>query len=333
MKLRKVLFSLLVLAIAVCFFACAKKLTITFETNGGSAVAAIEAKAGAEITKPQDPTKENLTFGGWYADIDLLEAFTFPEKMPDKSITVYAKWVVTITFDTQGGPSVAPITGDAGKPFTMPADPVRDGFVFVGWFTDKEYKNALTFVMPKVNTTAYAKWQVFETGSAITVPLKLNDNDGVYVLTEVDGGVKVTATAGKGEWSYVSAQIAYPTVNNSTIVVELVGTKDCKITLKVEGGGKASEETFTMTGEAQTCIWSTTSDHLNENAGSMFLAFLNGGTAGCGETPEYVIIKSVKLFRTVDADAPQKAAIYFNTNGASAIPEIYQEPGTAVTAP
>ena len=335
MKIKKVLFGLLMLALVFSFFACSKKKTktITFETNGGSAVATIEAKAGDAITKPQDPTKENLTFGGWFADIDLLEAFTFPEKMPEESITLYAKWVVTLSFDTKGGPSVASIVGEGGKPFTMPADPVREGYVFVGWFTDSEYKNQLTFVMPKVNTTAYAKWQVFETGSSITVPNKFNDNDGVFTLSEEDGGTKITATASKGEWSYCYANIAYPTSKNTTIVVELKGTKDAKVTLKVEGGGKASEETFTMTGENQTCIWSTTSDKLNENAGSMFLVFLNGGNPGCADTPEYVIIKSVKLFRTVDADATQKAAIYFNTNGAAPIEEIYDVPGATVTAP
>ena len=336
MKLRRVLFSLVVLAFVFVLFACGEKdVKITFETNGGSAVSEVVAKPGSDITKPADPTKADVTFGGWYADIDLTEKYDFPAKMPSENVTVYAKWVVTLTFDSKGGPAIDPIVGEGGKTFKMPADPVRDGYVFVGWFTDEAYTKQLTYVMPKTNTTAYAKWQVFETGSAVTVPMTFTDNDGCFLVDESANGVKFTATAAKGEWSYVVAPIPCAINKNNTVVVELVGTKGVNVTLKVEGGNaeSATETTVEMTGESQKVIWSDEAKKFSSVGGAKFLIFLNGGTVGCGDTPEYVQIKSVKLYRTVDANATQKSAIYFVMNGGDEIEEFYDVAGTAVTKP
>ena len=335
MKLKKVLIGLFTLLLAVVLVACGNTHTIKFESNEGSAVAAISAKAGAAITKPADPTKQNMTFGGWYSDIDLVEAYEFPATMPDEDVTLYAKWVVTVTFDSNGGPAIAPIVCD-GKTFKLPDDPVRDGYVFIGWFTDRAYTNPLTFVTPKTNITAYAQWQVYEVGSKIDVPLtNLDDNDGAFVIAYEEDGAKITATSGKGEWSFVAASIPVGSKQNKTVVVELEGTAGIEVTLKVEGGNAASptEGKVIMTGQPQTFVWTGLEENFSSVSGARFLVFLNGGNEGCGDTPEYVKIKSVKLCRTVDADATQKAAIFFNTNGGSEVAELYDVPGATVAAP
>ena len=68
--------------------------TITFETNGGTAVEPITAIKGAAINAPQDPTREGYNFGGWYTDNDTFQdEYTVPATMPSGSVTVYAKWV------------------------------------------------------------------------------------------------------------------------------------------------------------------------------------------------------------------------------------------------
>ena len=65
--------------------------TVTFESNGGSAVASQTVANGSKATKPSDPTRDGFTFGGWYQDATLSVAFDF-----DTTITtnakVYAKW-------------------------------------------------------------------------------------------------------------------------------------------------------------------------------------------------------------------------------------------------
>jgi len=63
------------------------------------------------------------------------------------------------TFNSNGGTDVAEKTVNSGSKAAKPADPVKDGFVFAGWFTDAEFKTEYDFDSPvKSNFTVYAKW-------------------------------------------------------------------------------------------------------------------------------------------------------------------------------
>ncbi|MBO4538998.1 MAG: InlB B-repeat-containing protein, partial [Clostridia bacterium] len=42
--------------------------TVTFNSNGGSSVEAQSLPVGSLVQRPKDPTKDNYTFLGWYAD-------------------------------------------------------------------------------------------------------------------------------------------------------------------------------------------------------------------------------------------------------------------------
>ncbi len=121
--------------------------TITFDSDGGSDVASITADYKSTVTKPTDPTKEGYTFAGWSPE--------FPETMPLNGAALKATWTInqyTITFDSNGGTSVAPITQDYGTNVTAPADPTREGYTFAGW--DK----AVPETMPAENVTLKATW-------------------------------------------------------------------------------------------------------------------------------------------------------------------------------
>ncbi len=65
--------------------------TVTFETNGGSAVASQTVNSGEKATKPADPTKSGFVFDGWYADATFAAAFDFDTPVT-ADVTVYAKW-------------------------------------------------------------------------------------------------------------------------------------------------------------------------------------------------------------------------------------------------
>ena len=65
--------------------------TVTFNTDGGSAVAAQTVTSGAKATKPADPAKEGFTFDGWYKDAAFTTAFDFNTAI-NSDVTVYAKW-------------------------------------------------------------------------------------------------------------------------------------------------------------------------------------------------------------------------------------------------
>lgn len=74
-----------------------EKFTVSFESNGGSAVAdIIDVESGSKISKPADPTKEatdefEYEFIGWFNE-DLSEAFDFENTPIVGTITLYAKW-------------------------------------------------------------------------------------------------------------------------------------------------------------------------------------------------------------------------------------------------
>lgn len=68
-----------------------RKMTITFQSNGGSSVTAITVDEGSQVSKPKDPTKNDNYFKGWYYDSKLTDPVTWPLTL-NENITVYAKW-------------------------------------------------------------------------------------------------------------------------------------------------------------------------------------------------------------------------------------------------
>ena len=155
------------------------KYTITFDTNGGSEIAPITQDYGTEITAPDNPTRKGYTFKGWDKEI--------PKTMPAENITVKAQWGInqyTITFDTNGGSEIAPITQDYGTEITAPDNPTRKGYTFKGW--DKEIPET----MPAENITVKAQWEI----NQYTITFDTNGGSEVAPITQ-DYGTKINAPA------------------------------------------------------------------------------------------------------------------------------------------
>lgn len=148
--------------------------TITFVTDGGTAVAPITQDYGTAVTAPAAPTKVGYTFAGWDKAI--------PETIPAEDMTITAKWTVnqyTITFNTDGGSDVAPITQDYGTAVAAPAAPTKAGYTFAGWYKDGV---AYTFTtMPAEDITLTAKWST-DSHNAIFVI------DGVETIVPTEFG-------------------------------------------------------------------------------------------------------------------------------------------------
>ena len=151
--------------------------TITFDTNGGSEIAPITQDYGTEITAPDNPTRKGYTFKGWDKEI--------PETMPAENMTVKAQWEInqyTITFDTNGGSEIAPITQDYGTEITAPDNPARKGYTFRGW--DKEIPET----MPAGNITVKAQWEI----NQYTITFDTNGGSEIAPITQ-DYGTEITA--------------------------------------------------------------------------------------------------------------------------------------------
>ena len=157
------------------------RYTITFDTDGGSAIAPITQDYGTAVTTPADPTRTGYTFAGWTPAI--------PETMPAENLTIKAKWTVnqyTLTFDTDGGSAIAPITQDYGTAVTAPADPTRTGYTFAGWTPE------IPETMPAEDLTIKAKWTVntytiaydLDGGTAEGNPASYTVESGAITLAE-----------------------------------------------------------------------------------------------------------------------------------------------------
>lgn len=154
--------------------------TISFDTQGGSAVPAQQVKTGATAVRPDDPTRTGYTFAEWYASADYSgEPYDFTAPVTADT-TLYAKWTpnkYTVTFDTQGGSAVSAQQVAYGNLVTQPAAPTCEGYTFVGWATDASGATPYGFGTPVTgNMTLYAKWD--NTGTTYhTVTIHLSDGE------------------------------------------------------------------------------------------------------------------------------------------------------------
>ena len=155
----------------------AKVNTVTFNSNGGSTVEPIKVESGSTIEAPSQPTKQGFKFAGWYKEATFTNKFNFENTEINNDITLYAKWnaVYTVTYNTNGGNEIEPTSVEVGKTYTLPEDPVKEGFRFAGWYTDEALQNAYVSTGEIAsNLTLFAKW----IGNQYTVIYNANGGRG-----------------------------------------------------------------------------------------------------------------------------------------------------------
>ncbi len=147
-------------------------VTINFETNGGNFIPQEERTLGTTVNLSDfKPTKSRYSFQGWYLDSSLTEKVT--ELTLTEPVTLYAKWkkkiaqgggggttVFTIEFETNGGSKVKKISKALNTTIDLEEYITeKEGFVFKGWYKDKEFENKVTSLKLTENLTLYAKWE------------------------------------------------------------------------------------------------------------------------------------------------------------------------------
>lgn len=146
--------------------------TVTFETNGGSAVLGQSVINGKSAQKVGDPTYAGHRFMGWYSDAQCTTVYDFSARVMS-DITIYASWAEvpegqiehTVFFDPNyAGAPIGAVETIGGKLLSVPADPVLEGATFVGWYTSMyEDGERLTgkFDLEAIvseDVTVYAAW-------------------------------------------------------------------------------------------------------------------------------------------------------------------------------
>jgi uncharacterized repeat protein (TIGR02543 family) len=143
-------------------------LAVTYNSNGGSSVAAGTTTSGATIASaPSDPTKSGYVFAGWYLDAGLTNQAVFPNFAHGQlaPFTLYAKWtagtyVITFTYNgaTGGNGSASASFTTGGAAISLPT-PTKTGYTFAGWFAEPGFTTQVSGPQsPTSDATLYAKW-------------------------------------------------------------------------------------------------------------------------------------------------------------------------------
>lgn len=135
---------------------------VSYESNGGSAVAQQSVKRGQKISFLATPVKEGYSFDGWYTDKELTKPFS-KNNAVNGNLKLYAKYKpvnCTIWFETNGGNTINSFSVQGDTKAQVPT-PVKEGYSFDGWYTDKELTKVFdNTVNITENLKLYAKWSL-----------------------------------------------------------------------------------------------------------------------------------------------------------------------------
>lgn len=219
------------------------KFIVTFDNEGTKTQEIIDA--GSKIIEPTAPTKEGYRFDGWYYDNNGGKAkWNFDTDTVTRAMTLKAKWVqtYTVTFETNGGSAVAPVTVDAGSTATKPADPTKSGHNFGGWYKDSTLQTPWDFANGTVtaDTTLYAKW------TANPPAPSYDDSDPTYAVSAPAAENGKIAVSPKN--ASAGSTVTITVKPDSGYVLETISATDRNgndLKLTDRGNGKY---TFTMPG-------------------------------------------------------------------------------------
>lgn len=186
----------------------AKQFNVTFVTDGGNLVRQVTQGQPYGELPAQLVVPDGYEVDGWYtareggtkitastifngsSDVTLYLRLRAVETAEPESYTVY------FYDSTSGGSLVASRTATNGETYDLPADPVRDGYRFTGWYTASGSRvTASTTVSLTGNQELYAHWeQEEEQAWSITLSSYPADDQGMVELsdTQAESGAWVT---------------------------------------------------------------------------------------------------------------------------------------------
>lgn len=249
-----------------------KVYTLTFETNGGTAVAPITFSIDTDGRNLPSPSKSGYTFVGWYKEKDFSgEPIKTISKGTSGDFKVYAKWtpkVYTIEYDYLYNGT---LPSDAPKSYTIEDEtfslpiPTRPNFSFVGWHTmESTYWGEDTGDMDAVdikqgsigNKTFYAEWKGGRSviirqpeGGKITVKL---GNEEIASETIVDPGKKLTVSVAATSSAFKFKQLWVNGEMYETQPIEVTMPDTCGITISAlmdDGRPQASAPSMSVSPE------------------------------------------------------------------------------------
>ncbi|PWL77259.1 MAG: hypothetical protein DBY24_08990 [Prevotellaceae bacterium] len=165
------------------------KVTVTFNSDGGSTVDEQKVLRGQKATAPTAPTKVGYNFVGWYNGN---ATFDFANTPVIENITLSAKWTPKtyhVELNTNGADSCAElIEYTYGIGATLPT-PVKAGYTFVSWYAANDFSGDSVTSISITDTedkVFYAKWDEKSEITFNTAPQTCTYNGSVQAF-EITG--------------------------------------------------------------------------------------------------------------------------------------------------
>ena len=230
--------------------------TITFNSNGGTAIDAIKQNYGTTVTPPAAPTKTGYTFAGWDKDI--------PTNIPAENVTITATWTpvnYTISYDLDGGnvDGVNPTSYTIESALTL-INPTKDGYDFAGWTGTGLDAATMTVIIATGNTgdrSYTATWTkktytVSITGGGVTAD-KMNpeygDNVELTIMNDPDATLtSLTVNGTEVKESIVNNQYTITSVSGNVNVVATWNSTKEFITLATSTATFSCKQDLNFTG-------------------------------------------------------------------------------------
>ena len=175
---------------------------INFDPEGGSEINYEMEYSSSGLTKPEDPSKDYYDFGGWFTDESFEDEFDF--SLPERSLTLYAKWIPTeyaITYVLDGGTNNAanPATYNVEESVTFAA-PSKVGHTFNGWYSTPEFTSA---PIEGIEAGSHGAVTVYASFSINSYTISFDTNEGTSVADiEQYYGTDVTRPADPARTGY-----------------------------------------------------------------------------------------------------------------------------------
>ena len=223
---------LIIACLVIYFIFDNKKYTITFDSDGGSVVEKQIVKRGEKVNKPTDPTRDGYIFIEWDLGSSI---YDFSAKVT-RNLILKAIWkeqeggkvTYVVNFNTDGGNSVSNQIINKDGTITKPQDPVRDGYKFLGWYSNNVLFDFNTPVTK--NLELVAKWE------------KVKDNSTTGTTTTTKKNDTTSSTTKKTTTKKNDTTNTTTTKKTTTTTTE---AKKYTVTFDSNGGSKVSSKEVT----------------------------------------------------------------------------------------
>ena len=263
--------------------------TVTFNNNyslSGTNSYLIEGSSTTATNQYEFLTTDEFTLAGKFNswDFENIWVMNASNTYPVLRGVGEAEGSYTVTFNSNGGTTVAEQSVIKNKRARVPNAPIKDGYAFIGWCSDEGLNTLYDFSTAVTeNKTLYAKWQLYVPDvSATGYDGEYDGNEHSITVTAPEGA---TITYGETEGNYTSGNPRYTDVGEKTVYYKVTkygyepftGSATVNITPKTIGiewtntaftyNGNSQKPTATATGlvTGETCTITVTGEETNAN--------------------------------------------------------------------